>query len=70
MLVIARFLLADKINTILLTYLLGEVLTDIRALAYYFSLISLCAYLVSTTGGYSDLRIPIHGPYCSMSYVA
>ena len=24
---------------------------------------------VVCTGGYSDLRIPIHGPYCSMSYV-
>jgi hypothetical protein len=31
------FLLADKTNMILWTYLSGEVLTDIRALADYFS---------------------------------
>jgi hypothetical protein len=33
---------------ILWNYLLGEVLTDIHALADYFSLILSCAYLVST----------------------
>jgi hypothetical protein len=36
---------------ILWTYLPGEVLTDICALADYFSLIPSCAYLVSTGGG-------------------
>jgi hypothetical protein len=66
-LVIARFLLADKTNTIHLKYLLGEVLTDICALVDYFLDSFMCVTnintlrrILTTVSSQFDPRVVVH----------